>query len=114
LLIPRKRAHSRQKRREFASPSRIFRADFAACFRPIGFELPRRRQRGLQGSWRRLGIVGNQSEESAMTKLLAISAFVGVAYLFDPSYAGSFDTQMRVLAYKFNSALDVRPYLGGR
>jgi hypothetical protein len=49
-----------------------------------------------------------------MTKLLAISAFVGVAYLYDPTYAGSFDTQMRVLAYKFNSALDVRPYLGGR
>ena len=49
-----------------------------------------------------------------MTKLLAISAFVGVAYLFDPTYAGSFDTQMRVLAYKFNAALDVRPYLGGR
>jgi hypothetical protein len=49
-----------------------------------------------------------------MTKLLAISAFVGVAYLFDPSSAGSFDTQMRLLAYKFNSALDVRAYLGGR
>jgi hypothetical protein len=49
-----------------------------------------------------------------MTKLLAISAFVGVAYLFDPTFAGSFDSQMRVLAYKINSALDVRPYLGGR
>ncbi len=49
-----------------------------------------------------------------MTKLLAISAFVGVAYLFDPTIAGSFDSQMRVLAYKINSALDVRPYLGGR
>ena len=49
-----------------------------------------------------------------MTKLLAISAFVGVAYLFDPTSAGSFDTQMRLLAYRINSALDVRPYLGGR
>ena len=49
-----------------------------------------------------------------MSKLLAISAFVGVAYLFDPSSAGNFDTQMRVLAYKINSALDVRPFLGGR
>ena len=49
-----------------------------------------------------------------MFKLMAISAFVGVAYLVDPTFAGSFDTQMRVLAYKFNSTLDVRPYLGGR
>jgi hypothetical protein len=49
-----------------------------------------------------------------MTKLLAVSAFVGVAYLFDPTFAGSFDSQMRVLAYKINSALDVRSYLGGR
>jgi hypothetical protein len=49
-----------------------------------------------------------------MTKLLAISAFVGVAYLFDPNSAGNFDTQMRLFAYKLNSALDVRPYLGGR
>jgi hypothetical protein len=49
-----------------------------------------------------------------MTKLMAISAFVGVAYLFDPTFAGNFDAQMRVLAYKVNSALDVRPYLGGR
>jgi hypothetical protein len=49
-----------------------------------------------------------------MSKLLAISAFVGVAYLFDPSAGSNFDTQMRVLAYKINSALDVRPYLGGR
>jgi hypothetical protein len=72
------------------------------------------RQRGLQSSSRRLGSVGNQIEESAMTKLLAISAFVGVAYLFDPNSAGNFDTQMRLFAYKFNSAFDVRPYLGGR
>jgi hypothetical protein len=49
-----------------------------------------------------------------MTKLLAISAFVGVAYLFDPTFAGSFDAQMRILAYKINSALDVGPYLGRR
>jgi hypothetical protein len=49
-----------------------------------------------------------------MTKLLAISAFVGVAYLFDPTFAANFDSQMRVLAYKINSALDVRPYFGGR
>jgi hypothetical protein len=49
-----------------------------------------------------------------MTKLIAVSAFVGVAYLFDPTFATSFDAQMRVVAYKINSALDVRPYLGGR
>jgi hypothetical protein len=49
-----------------------------------------------------------------MTKLMAVAAFVGVAYLFDPTFAGNFDSQMRVLAYKINSALDVRPYLGGR
>ena len=49
-----------------------------------------------------------------MTKLLAISAFVGVAYLFDPNSAGNFDTQMRIFAYKINSALDVSPYLGRR
>jgi len=49
-----------------------------------------------------------------MTKLLAISAFVGVAYLFDPTFAGSFDAQMRILAYRINSALDVAPYLGRR
>jgi hypothetical protein len=49
-----------------------------------------------------------------MTKLMAVSAFVGVAYLFDPTFAGNFDAQMRVLAYKVNSALDVRWYLGGR
>ena len=49
-----------------------------------------------------------------MTKLLAISAFVGVAYLFDPTFAGNFDSQMRGLAYKINSALDVTPYLGRR
>jgi len=47
-----------------------------------------------------------------MTKLIAISAFVGVAYLFDPTFAGSFDTQMRALAYNINSTFDVRPYLG--
>jgi hypothetical protein len=49
-----------------------------------------------------------------MTKLMAISAFVGVAYLFDPTFAGSVDAQMRALAYKINSTFDVRPYLGGR
>jgi hypothetical protein len=58
--------------------------------------------------------VGNQIEESAMTKLLAISAFVGVAYLFDPGAGSNFDTQMRILAYRINSALDVSAFLGGR
>jgi hypothetical protein len=48
-----------------------------------------------------------------MTKLMALSAFLGVIYLFDPSLAGSLDSQMRVLAYKINSVLDVRPYLRG-
>ena len=50
----------------------------------------------------------------SMTKLMAVSMFVGVAYLFDPTFAGNFDSQMRVLAWKINSALDVRPSLGGR
>jgi hypothetical protein len=49
-----------------------------------------------------------------MTKLIAVSAFVGVAYLFEPTFAGSFDAQMRVIAWQINSALDVRPHLGGR
>jgi hypothetical protein len=49
-----------------------------------------------------------------MTKLMAVSAFVGIAYLFDPAFASSFDTQMRGLAYKINSTFDVRPYFGGR
>ena len=49
-----------------------------------------------------------------MMKMMALAAFVGVAYLFDPTFAGSFDSQMRILAYKINSALDVSPYLGGR
>jgi hypothetical protein len=53
--------NSQQKQREFASPSRTFRADFVACFRPIGFELPRPRKRRLQASSRRLGTVGNQT-----------------------------------------------------
>jgi hypothetical protein len=49
-----------------------------------------------------------------MIKLMAVAAFFGAAYLFDPTFASSFDTQMRGLAYKINSTLDVRPYLGGR
>ena len=47
-----------------------------------------------------------------MTKLMAVAAFVGVMYVYDPTFAGSFDAQMRVLGHKINSALDVRPYLG--
>jgi hypothetical protein len=47
-----------------------------------------------------------------MTKLMAAAAFLGATYLFDPTFAGSFDSQMRVLAYKINSTLDVRAYLG--
>jgi hypothetical protein len=48
-----------------------------------------------------------------MTKLMAVAAFLGVAYLFDPTFAGSFDAQMRVIAWKINSTLDVRAYLRG-
>jgi hypothetical protein len=48
-----------------------------------------------------------------MTKLMALSAFLGVVYLFDPTFAGNLDAQMRVIAWKINSVLDVRPYLGG-
>ena len=48
-----------------------------------------------------------------MTKLMAIAAFFGAIYAIDPSFADSLDAQMRILAYKINSTLDVRPYLGG-
>ena len=48
-----------------------------------------------------------------MTKLMALAAFLGVVYLFDPTFASDFDSQMRVLAWKINSALDVRAYLRG-
>jgi hypothetical protein len=48
-----------------------------------------------------------------MTKLMAVAAFLGVVYAVDPTFTGSFDAQMRVLAWKINSAFDVRPYLGG-
>jgi len=47
-----------------------------------------------------------------MTKLMAVAAFFGALYAIDPSFAGSLDAQMRVIAWKINSALDVRPYLG--
>ena len=51
-----------------------------------------------------------------MTKLMAVAAFVGAMYVVDPAFGGSIDSQMRVLAWKINSALDVRPLLpfGGR
>ena len=51
-----------------------------------------------------------------MTKLMAVAAFVGAMYAVDPAFAGSVDSQMRVIAWKINSALDVRPILrfGGR
>ena len=48
-----------------------------------------------------------------MTKLMALSAFLGVVYLFDTTFAGNLDSQMRVIAWKINSYLDVRPYLRG-
>jgi hypothetical protein len=48
-----------------------------------------------------------------MTKLMAVAAFLGAVYVINPTFAGGFDAQMRVLAWKINSALDVRPYLGG-
>jgi hypothetical protein len=48
-----------------------------------------------------------------MTKLMAVAAFLSVVYAIDPDFAGSLDAQMRVIAWKINSALDVRPFLGG-
>jgi hypothetical protein len=48
-----------------------------------------------------------------MTKLMAVAAFFAAVYVIDPAVAGSIDAQMRVLAWKINSALDVRPYLRG-
>jgi hypothetical protein len=51
-----------------------------------------------------------------MTKLMAVAAFFGAVYAIDPAFAGSLDSHMRVIAWKINSALDVRPLLpfGGR
>jgi hypothetical protein len=51
-----------------------------------------------------------------MTKLMLVAGVLGAMYLVDPAFAGSVDTQMRVFAWKINSALDVRPFLpfGGR
>jgi hypothetical protein len=46
-----------------------------------------------------------------MSKLVAIAGVLGALYFVDPAFAGSVDTQMRVLAWKINSALDVRPFL---
>jgi hypothetical protein len=47
-----------------------------------------------------------------MTKLMAVAVFLSAAYAIDPDFAGSLDAQMRVIAWKINSALDVRPFLG--
>jgi hypothetical protein len=49
-----------------------------------------------------------------MIKLMAVAGFVGAAYLFDPTFASSMDSQMRALAHQINATFDVRPYLGGR
>jgi hypothetical protein len=48
-----------------------------------------------------------------MTKLMAVAAFLSAVYVIDPDFAGSLDARMRMIAWKINSALDVRPYLGG-
>ena len=47
-----------------------------------------------------------------MSKLMAVAAFLGLVYAVDPAFGASIDAQMRILAWKINSALDVRPYLG--
>ncbi|HXW25028.1 MAG TPA: hypothetical protein VEK73_09790 [Xanthobacteraceae bacterium] len=51
-----------------------------------------------------------------MSKLMAVAAFLGAVYAIDPSFAGSLDRQMRIIAYNINWTLDVRPLLpfGGR
>jgi hypothetical protein len=55
----------------------------------------------------------NGSAEVPMTKLMAVAAFFAAVYVIDPAFAGTLDSQMRVLAWKINSALDVRPFLRG-
>jgi hypothetical protein len=90
-------------------------ADFAPtsprAFDQLGLNCPTRGNAGFKGGGETGGWSNNRGPP--MTKLMAVAAFLGAAYLFDPTFAGSLDTQMRVLAWKINSALDVRPYLGG-
>jgi hypothetical protein len=80
----------------------------------LGLNCPARGNAGFKSARADLRPLDNPTGGSPMTKLIALSAFVGVAYLFDPTFAASVDSQMRVVAYKINSAFDVRPYLGGR
>ena len=47
-----------------------------------------------------------------MSKLMAVAAFLGAVYWIDPAFGASLDYQMRVIAWKINSALDVSQYLG--
>jgi hypothetical protein len=53
----------------------------------------------------------NGSTGVPMTKLMAVAAFFAAVYVIDPAFAGSIDSQMRVLAWKINSTLDVRTFL---
>jgi hypothetical protein len=81
------------------------------AFGRLALNCPTRGNAGFKGGGETGGWSNNRGPP--MTKLMAVAAFLGAAYLFDPTFAGSLDTQMRVLAWKINSALDVRPYLGG-
>ena len=96
-----------------ARVSDVFAPGSPRAFGELGSNCPARGNAGFKAARSHLP-PSTTNRGSPKTKLLAISAFVGVAYLFDPTFAGSFDSQMRALAYKFNSALDVGPYFGRR
>jgi len=51
-----------------------------------------------------------------MAKLLLVAGVFGASYLWNPGFAASVDSEMRMLGWKINSTVDVRPYLpfGGR
>jgi hypothetical protein len=98
------RSHSRQMRRDFRPTS-------PRAFGQLGLNCPTRGNAGFKGGGETGGWSNNRGPP--MTKLMAVAAFLGAAYLFDPTFAGSLDAQMRVFAWRINSALDVRPYLGG-
>jgi hypothetical protein len=80
-------------------------------FGQLGLNCHARGKAGFRSDGARWGI--NGSTGVPMTKLMAVAAFFAAVYAIDPSVAGTIDSQMRVLAWKINSALDVRPFLRG-
>jgi len=87
-----------------------FRPVFAAGFRGIGLELSRLRQRGFHTRlphWQ----CAVEGGSYVMSKLLFIAGLFSMSYLWSPGFAADVDSHMRTLAWKVNSAVDVRPYL---